>query len=112
MLTKNVSVDVNFVNFLKKFESDVLMIPPRYCVIVCSTVANHLDHMFDNYVNICAMTQEDVEILIKFVKKHTQNYHVNMFILTEIMFRLRESEKHDNRVIGQHLVKSHLFKMS
>jgi hypothetical protein len=105
------SKHVDFVNFLKKFENDILAIPSKYCVIVCSTVANHLDHMFDKYVNIYTMNQSDIESLLMEIQKHTQNYHVNLFIRTEIMFRLRQSSNYSNQLIGQNMVKTHLFKI-
>lgn len=111
MVASNLNKNVEFANFLKKFEKDVLALPPKYCVIVFPVVMSSLNYMLDTYVDIYSMSNLEIENFLKEVKKHTQNFHVNMFITTEIMFRLRESKKHGHQVIGQHMVNTHLFRI-
>lgn len=108
-MVASVNKNLEFAIFLKDFEKDVLAIPQKCCVIVCSTVANRLTYLFDNYVDIYSMSNSEIENFLKEVKRHTHNYHVNMFILAGIMSRLRDSKKYQHQVIGQQMVNNHLF---
>jgi hypothetical protein len=106
------SKNVDFVDFLKKFEKDVLEIPPKYRVIVCSTVANHLNHMFEKHINLRTITVEKIDRILHEISKHTNNREVQNFILSKLIFELKyNSENHNSQIIGQKVINAHLFKI-
>lgn len=110
MVVRNLSKNVEFVVFLKKFEKDVSELPPDCCSTVYSTVANHLCHLFDNYVDINTMTDLDINNVLEDVKKLTKNGQVYVFVVANLIYRLRKLDNNYGRqVVMQNTINTHLF---
>lgn len=104
------SKNVEFVNFLKRFEKDISTIPYKHCTSVYYPINIYLKDLFDKYINLQTITNEEINNILHEVSKNTTNRQIRSLIISGIIFELKyNSESYNSKVIGQHVINTHLF---
>jgi hypothetical protein len=103
------SRDVEFVNLLKVFEKDVSKIHWKLLTTEYYPVSDHLEKIFTMYVNIYKMSDAEIENMLNFVSRHTNNDQVRKLILYKLIWKLRRSEEYSHQSVGQTLLNKHIF---
>lgn len=106
------SKNVEFVNFLKKFEKDISTIPYKCCTPTFYPINVYLSDLFEKHINLQKITTEEIDNMFREIAKHTTNHEVRNLIVSKLIFELKyNSEDYNSQVIGQRVINNHLFKI-
>jgi len=113
MVVNNVTNNKKFVEFLRKFEKDISGIPWNIINPCYSAVAGNLNILFSQFITIETATIEQIENLIREIDKHANNRQIKNLVISSIIYKLKyESIMYNSNLLGESIVKKHLFNMS
>ena len=113
MVVNNVTNNVKFVEFLKQFERDISGIPWNIINPCYPTVVYNLNILFTDFIKIETANMEQIENLLSEIDKHTHNRKIKNLVISEIIYKLKyESIMYNSNLLGETIIKKHLFGMS
>lgn len=110
MVGVDTALDVEFIKFLKQFQSEVLRMQWKDVTTTRNPIKHRLDYIFEVYIHIHTLTSSDVNDLMRMLDAHKIHERIKNLIMAVWVCKLDTMNTRPADLIRQRIVDDHIFK--
>jgi hypothetical protein len=109
MVASSFNENVEFIQFLKNFQTEVLRMPWKDVTPVANPIKARLEHIFSVYINIHLMNETDANNLTRMFDRHGIHKTVRSLIMCVWVCKLDDLNTGKGGMVRDRIFTNHIF---
>jgi hypothetical protein len=99
------------IGFLRQFDTAISKMPWKMVSPVEANIKYHLNHVFDNYIDINSMTDKEFVDFMRLINTHKISNQAKNMIVARLLFDLDELNTYRSERLRTSILENHILKL-